>query len=421
MAVSRFRASLNRPIFAAAVLACSASLLAAGPAEDWPNWRGPRGDGISHEQGLIDKLPDTLKPVWNTSVGVGYSSPIARSGVVYIVAMNDQTKKDILYAIDAATGKVNWKQTDAGKAWPASYPGPRATPAIDGEFIYTYSGAGDLTCRALDGGKVAWSLNVLGETKGKNQEWGMASSPLVRGENVYVQGAVGGPVAVAVNKTTGKIGWQSKARSGGYSAPIMIDVEGTPQLVCLANKAIYAINPADGTTIWSLPWETQYDVNAATPVYHDGNIFVTSDYGHGCMMVSVTAKSAKKDWENKEVMSRIATPVFDGDHLYANSEGTLKCLSWPDGKVAWQSGNKERNLLGMGGSILRFGGDKAILLSERGRLSMVEMTPKGYRVIGSIDNVVEGRQVWSTPLIYDGKLYAKGDNDLVCIDIKAAH
>lgn len=209
--------------------------------------------------------------------------------------------------------------------------------------------------------------------------------------------------------------WKSQATgSGGYAAPILIDVAGTPQLIVFAGDAILAMNSADGRTIWREPWATSFDVNASTPIFRDGRLFVTSEYQHGCAQFQVTAAGAKKLWENKNIEGKFQGAILDGDHLYANSAGTLVCVRWDDGALAWSA--KESNLrLGVGGSLIRTG-DKLLAMSERGKLSLIRATPEGYELIGQ-GEAVEGKEVWATPVLYGGRLYAKGGQELVCLDL----
>jgi len=408
----------NTLIFAAAALAFVVGPLAygaAGAAEDWPRWRGPRGDGISTEAGLVDRLPDAPKRLWEVEVGVGYASPVAHKGKVYAFGLvNNQ---DTLTALDAKSGKVLWSQSYAGGKT-NDYPGARCTPAIDGERIYTYGAESDLAARNLADGKLVWRVNVLKETNGQNKQWAISSTPLIVGDAIYVQGGIGGAAAVAINKNTGRGLWASQAKDGGYAHPILVDVGGAKLLICFANKSVLALNPTTGQTVWEVPWETQYDVNAATPIYRDGHLFITSDYGRGCMMLKLTARTAQKVWENKVVTGRFQAGILDGTYLYANSEGTLKCLSWPDGKVQWEAGQRE-NLLGNGGSIVRVDKDKLVMMSERGKLSLARATPQAFTALGSANGFFDGQDIWATPLVYDGKLYAKGKTQLVCIDLKA--
>lgn len=389
-------------------------------AEEWPQWRGPRGDGISRETGLLEQWPaDGLKKLWTVEVGQGYSSPVAVDGRIYVVGMIGQ--KDTLSAIDAETGQIVWrKRCDGG--WTGDYPGSRASPVIQDNRIYTYSGLGDLVCWNRTDGKIVWQMNVLKETSGSNLTWGVSSSPLLVGDVIYVQGGVGNdaPIAVAVNKLNGNLLWQSEARGidrqgAGYAQIIMAEIGRTKQVIVLASNQVCGMTADTGKTIWSLPWQTQYDVNASIPIYRDGHLFITSNYGKGCMIARLTPDAAEKLSESKTITGRFQPAILDGDSLYANSEGTIKCISWPEAQLRWTASASELKV-GSGGTMLR-AGDKLVLMSERGRLSLARATPEKIELIGQMQ-LFQGNQIWATPLIYRGRLYAKGASELVCLDFR---
>jgi outer membrane protein assembly factor BamB len=250
---------------------------------------------------------------------------------------------------------------------------------------------------------------------------------LVAGDRVYVQGGKDGAVAVAVDKKSGKIAWQSEAKGlAGYAACVLGDVKDSgQQLFVFGGDALYGMDPASGKTLWSQPWKTQYNINAATPVFDGTHLFVTSDYNHGCMMLEVSKAGAKKLWENKNVQSRFQAPILDGQFLYSNSDdkrGTLKCLSWPDGALKWDV--KETELkLGFGGSIVR-DGDLLVAMGQDGKLSLIKATPQGYEKVSQFQlftpngaNSAGTPDIWSTPMIYHGKLYVKGEDSLVCLEV----
>ncbi|HEV2688566.1 MAG TPA: PQQ-binding-like beta-propeller repeat protein, partial [Bryobacteraceae bacterium] len=302
-------------------------------AEQWPKFLGPNGSGISHETGLLDQWPAAgPMKAWSATVGEGYASPVALDGRVYIFAQ--EGRNDTLWALDALSGKVLWKQGYEAARSPQQSQGansenglavPESTPTIDGDRIYTYGGGGDLVCRRLADGKLLWRLNILDQTRGNILTWAQASSPLVDDKFVYVQGGESGAVAVAIDKTSGKIAWKSQAAGlAGYSAPVTATVDQKHQLFILGGDRLYGMDPQTGQTIWSQPWKTDFDVNAATPVIHENHVFITSNYDHGCAMYTLSAAGATKDWENDEVQSQFQTPILDGDRLYANSAGTLK-------------------------------------------------------------------------------------------------
>ena len=389
-------------------------------AEDWPRWRGPRADGISRETGVVDRLPPGGPPLlWSADVGIGYSSPIAKAGRVYLFTLND--RQEVLTCFDAHSGKILWSEVSADSMWAGGYPGTRATPFIDADAVYTYGGAGELVCRDLGTGKPRWRLNLLKTTKSRNLGWGTASSPLVDGDKVYVQSGKDGSIAVAVNKKDGSVMWQSEAKGvGGYAHPIIADLGGGVRvLVVFAGEAVIGMDPSSGKTLWSQPWQTSYDVNASTPIYRDRHLFVSSEYGHGCMMLKLAGAGAEKLWENTEIQSKYPGMVLDGNVLYANTTGTLKCMSWPDGKILWAAKDSKLRL-GAGGTLIRVGSDRLLTMSERGKLSICKATPEGIELLSQAD-VLDAREVWSTPLIYGGRLYAKGDTEFVCVDLSGTH
>ena len=385
-------------------------------AEEWPHWLGPNRNGISSETGLAASWPESgPKKLWTHTVGIGYSSPVAIDGKVYF--FGQENLKDILFAFEADSGKVAWQQAyDRGED--PQYPGTRATPTIESNRIYTYGSGGDLVCRELADGKQVWRTNMLKETNSKLMDWGCTSSPLIDGNHIYVQiGKDGDAIAAAIDKTTGKLVWKSQAKGlASYATLTLISIATQKQLIVFAGKAVIAMDPQTGKTIWTQPWETDYDINAATPVFKDGHLLLSSARANGAMMLNVTAQGAKKEWEKKEPACKYQPPILDGNVLYANSNGVLQCYSWPDFKQNWAASGSAMNL-GAGGSIVRVG-DKIIAMSERGKLSLIQATPTAYKLL-SQTSLFDYSQVWSTPLVYRGKLYAKGENDLVCLDISA--
>jgi outer membrane protein assembly factor BamB len=237
---------------------------------------------------------------------------------------------------------------------------------------------------------------------------------------MYVQNGAGGSVAVAINKNDGKIIWKSQARgNGSYSSPILADVNGSTQLIVYAAAGPIAMNPANGRTIWQYSFQNDPEVNASDPVYRDGHLFFTAAYERGSVMLQLSPKGSKKIWDKQDLASRFQPALLDGDALYVNSEGTLTCLQWPTNKILWTMPNADRNLLGMGGSMVRINKDKLILLSQSGRLSLVKATPQEYKRIATVGDVVEGGEVWASPAIHDGRICVRGENELVCLDIKS--
>jgi outer membrane protein assembly factor BamB len=167
--------------------------------------------------------------------------------------------------------------------------------------------------------------------------------------------------------------------------------------------------------LWQYAWRTAFDVNSTTPIYRDGKLFLTSEYDHGCIQLAISPTGATKVWENTNVLGKFPGPILDGDYVYANSAGTLVCVSWANGSLKWRA-NDTKLRLGIGGSIVRGADGRMILLSERGKMSLVRATPAGVELAGQ-GEVVEGKEVWATPCVYGGRVYAKGGQELVCLEL----
>ena len=412
-------------------------------ADEWPQWRGPKDDGIVRQEKVAEKWPkDGPKKLWEAQVGIGFSSPVAVDGKVYLFAI--EGGKDTAYCFDAEKGTVVWKQqadslytgemNDA--AMRNDWTGTRASPVIEGDRVYTYGFRGDLICREVGSGKTVWHTNIVNETNTRPITWGQGSNPLIEGDTIYVQGGINGPTAVAVNKKTGKLLWQSEnlpadtakddpddygrgePDKGGYARPILVDVQGTKQLIVFGGEALWAFDPKTGKTLWSHPWQTQYDVNAATPIYHDGRLFITSAYGKPparCAQFELSPTGVKEVWKNNQLTAKYQPPILDGGYLYGNSEGAVRCLRWEDGKPMWTA----RDRIDQGGSLVRIMPDKLLMFTENGKAILARATPEKYEKLSEFQAVERAPNAWSTPLVYRGKMYAKGRNDFVCYDIGA--
>jgi len=388
-------------------------------ANDWPRWRGPKNDNISTDTQFSTQWPAAAKKVWAAPVDIGYASPIAADGVVYV--FTSLSKKDTLTAFKADSGQRVWQES-YDNAWTGGYAGTRATPAIDGGNIFTFGGAGDLTSRDLKTRKANWQTNVISTLKAGNLQWGASSNMLIDGDLIYVQTGENAPIAVAVNKSNGQITHRSVVKDkAGYAAPILAEVGGKKQIIVFGASTIYGLSPDLQTKLWSTPWRTDWDVNASTPIYSDGKLFVTSGYKTGGGLYEITDKGAKQLWFNGDLKSRFQGAVLDGGYLYMATEakkpdGRVVVAEWATGKIVAELPDRGTEL-GMGGSVVRHG-NHLVGLSERGSLSLYSATKDGIKRVTEYRNVVDGSQVWSTPLIYNGNIYVKGKDEIVCISTR---
>src|SRR5262249_16891518 len=223
---------------------------------DWPSWRGPHGDGISRETGILKTWPEEgLKVLWKAPLGGGYSSVAVAGGKLYTHTARDK-KEEIVLCFDAASGKELWRygyDCDYDKTLLSEQfdHGPRSTPAVDGGRVYTLGATGVLLCLDAANGTKLWELDLPKMVAKRVTPFGYCGSPLVVGERLYVQaGGSKDNSILALNKQNGQVIWQSLNDRLSYSTPVWIEFNGAPQLVCFTSEGVVGVSPADGKALW---------------------------------------------------------------------------------------------------------------------------------------------------------------------------
>ncbi len=385
-------------------------------AADWPQFRGPDQNGIAREKDWLGAWPaDGPRKLWEMDLGVGASDVAVADGRLY--TLGNIKDKDIVYCLDAATGKESWRFAYDAKLDKRSFEGgPAATPTVDGDLVYTVSHMGDLYALNKATGKPVWSKNYVRDFAGQRPQWGWAGSPLVHGKLLILDIGGNGTSTVALNKTTGALVWKSGSDAVGYSTPVILPVEGKPTLLVLKAKVLVALNPEDGKEMWRHPWQTNYDVNASAPILVgkekvQNKIFLTTGYGTGCGLIEVTAGKVRELWRNKNMASRIASPVSLDDTLYGINDKELVALDVTTGKQLWKRG-------GVGeGTITATTDDKLIVLGERGQLLVADADPAAFKPLRAAD--VIGGRCWVAPVLAGGNLYVRNNQGrLLCLAMK---
>jgi len=373
-------------------------------AADWPHFRGPQRTGVSAETAWVTRWPASgPRQVWKANVGEGYSSVAVKGNRVY--TMGNRNGQDTVYCLDAATGKPVWRHSYP--CAPGDYGGPRATPAVDGSAVYTLSREGHAFCLNAANGKVIWSKDLKREANAEIPRWGFASSPVVDGGRIYYNVGARG---VALDGG-GRVVWKTSGGPAGYASPVIYTHNNVRGLALFTGNRLVGMNPVNGKQWWEHPWETTYDVNGADPLFVDGHVFISSNYNRGAALLRLGGARPAVVWENRNMRNHFHTSVRVGGFLYGNDENTLKCIDWRTGQERW----RERGL-GKGGLI--GAGDKLIVLSERGELSVVQATPDRYSVLTRA-RVISG-SAWTQPVLANGFIYCRShEGDLVCLDVRS--
>jgi outer membrane protein assembly factor BamB len=386
---------------------------------DFPEYRGRKRDGVVRTgPSLARDWKNSPAALWRQPVGVGYAS----FAVVGNVAVTIEQRRDheAVVCYDTAKGREHWVYS-----YPAFFSeklggdGPRATPTIADGDVFSLGATGTLSCLELKTGRLKWACDIL--EGNKNLQWGMSGSPLVYNQVVVVNpgvqesASVGGSV-VAYDRGTGKLLWKGGTSKAGYTSPMLATLAGKQQIVLLEGKQLGGYDANDGHPLWQYPWETFSDINAAQPLVLEGySIFVSSGYDKGCAMVKISESggtwSAKALWgdpPSRVLRCKFSSPVAHKGCIYGLNEGTLVSIDANTGKRKWQGGR-------YGHGQLLLDGDLLVILSESGKLALVEASPGSEKVLGDFQ-AIEGK-TWNNFAIADGKIYLRNAEEMACYDL----
>src|SRR5688572_24992728 len=229
----------------AILVLCLSANIVAQTGGNWPQWRGSNRDGISKETGLLKQWPaDGPALAWKaTGAGGGYSSFAISNGRLYTMGLKGD--REYVIAFDVGTGKQVWATPHGGAFRNDRGDGPRGTPTVDGDYLYSLGGNGDLSSIEARTGHLVWTMNVLQKFGGSNITWGISESPLVIGEKILVNAGGPGASIVALNKKDGTLVWKSQSDRAGYSSAVPVQVGNQTQVVFFTHTRAVGLDPKD--------------------------------------------------------------------------------------------------------------------------------------------------------------------------------
>ncbi len=372
--------------------------------DDWPQWGGPQRTGVSGETKWSSK--GKAQPLWKAQLGIGYSSVAVAGKRIFTLGYDKELEHDVIYCLDAATGAELWVHAYPAKILDLYHGGGTlTTPTVDGEFVYVSEREGRLQCLKAKSGDIVWEKEAGKEFSLDTPQWGFSASPLVLGEHVILNyGKV-----FAFDKIKGTPVWKTKKGYGdAYSTPIDLALGAQRALAVFAGSGLVVLSSTDGTELSFTPWETQYNVNAMTPVVFDRRVFISSGYDKGCALLDLSGEKPKVAWESKVMRNQMSGAVPWQGHLYGFDDKVLKCIDL-EGNEKW----RERGL-GMGALSIADG--RLIVISEEGELVVAEATSKGFVELAR-EKVLDGGICWTVPVLSDGVIYARNHaGELVALD-----
>lgn len=440
-----------------AFLFCSAS----ARADDWPQWLGPKRDGVWRETGIVEKFPKGgPKERWRVPIGGGYAGPAVAGGRVYVTdrLLGDGIKNpdnpfardavqgsERVLCLDEATGKVVWSHKypcNYRIAYPA---GPRTTPVVVGKKVWTLGAMGDLLCLDTESGKVHWLKNFPKDFGAPVPLWGFSSNPLLDGERlICLVGGKDGAAVVAFDKDSGKEVWRSLSLENtelGYSPPMIFEAGGVRQLIIWTPEAVHSLDPASGKAYWSQRFLVKANLTAPTPRL-DGDLLMVTSFYNGSMVLKLdrTKPAASVVWRSssrgelpdatRDLSAIMCTPVIKDGHVYGVcSYGELRCLKLESGERVWMTlevtGKQTKPVERWANAFIVPQGDRYFLFNEKGDLIIARLTPQGYTEIDRA-HIIEPtgmvgsprrKVVWSHPAFANRSVYVRNDREIVCVSL----
>ena len=433
---------MHRYLLSLSLLAISGCHAGSG-LDDWPQWRGPKRDGVWRETGLIEKFSEPrLKILWRADISSGYSGPTVADGRVFVFdrVTKGTQQSERVHCFDARSGDKLWMYAYDCPYIGVDYPaGPRGSITLHEGRAYALGTMGNFHCFDAAGGEILWSKDLNTEYEIRMPIWGITCSPLIEKDLVIVQiGGSGGANLVAFDRETGEECWKALEDDASDSSPIVIDQAGRRVLVCWTGARLVGLDPANGHLHWehSLP-PKKFVRNCASPVWVKDFIVVTSFFGGAAVfrlkpqelgIEKVWQRAGASEKETDGLHTNFAEPMIQGDYIYGvDSYGQLRCLETATGKRVWE--NLEA-IPQQRWSTLRFvpNGDHVWMFTELGDLIISRLSPEGYEELSRAHLIKptteqlpsrRGGVCWSYPAFAYQHVFARSDEEIVCASLKA--
>jgi outer membrane protein assembly factor BamB len=412
--------SVRRAIAVAGLLGACGSVTAA-EHDSWPQWGGPnRNFHVAAESG---PWPEGGLPiVWQRDLDEGYSGVVASRGSLFTLGRSGDIERVI--ALSAQTGKTQWtyEYKAALPAWMRTNHGvgPRSTPLLIGDRLFTVGIMGTLLCLERESGALVWRQDLVADLGGSRNNRGYASSPLAVGDLLIVPVGGKGQALVAFRQASGHVAWKSGDFERGLSSPFLAEIGGQPQILALLDGAVAGFEPSSGRLLWSHPHGGRGERNVSTPVWgDDGRLFVSSAYGGGSRVLRLEVRSGKTEvrqlWADEKVRVMFTNMLRLGRHVYVSSGDfgpvPLTAVAVETGEVAWRDRSFARlNMVKLGRHVL--------VLDEKASLGLVSLSAEGLTVHSRMQ--LPADKAWAPPSVAGRRVYVRTNTALFTLELPGA-
>ena len=408
------------PAVAATTAVTTAAPAAAALVDrpDFPQFLGPDRTGVLAGPKLeADWAKHPPQVLWRINMGLGWSGFVVVGNRALTQEQDEEQERVTCY--DISDGRLLWSHQDTTRYGnPIGGVGPRATPTVVGNQVFTLGSTGRFNALDLATGKLLWTHDLLAWTGASIPEWGYAGSPLfLEGRVIVSAGGKAKRSLLAYRADTGERVWAAGEAEAGYGSPFVTTLAGRRQILAYNHRRISAHDAADGAVLWEYPWGVGYPHVAVPVVVGADRVVFSAGYGVGSELLEIKSGPdgrfvAERVWRSLKLKAKFANPVAREGFLYGLDDGMFACIDLKDGAQQWKEGR-----FGHGQGLLI--GDLFLLMSEGGELVLMRPSPKGLGELHRF-RVFSGK-TWNPIALAGDLLIVRNDQEAVALRVKLAN
>ena len=377
---------------------------------DFPQFLGPlRNCSVVGPTLARDWKAQPPQKLWQQPVGAAWSGFAVLGN--YAVTQEQRGEEEFVVCYDLLTGKVQWSHADtAHYNTTIAGEGPRATPTIQSNRVFTVGGTGILNCLDLETGARIWSKDIIKDNNAKVNGWGVSGSPLLLDQMVIVNpGGPDGRSLVAYQAATGDFVWGGGNAGADYSSPFLATLAGVRQILIFANRAS-AHDVVSGKVLWDYPWPGGHPHIAVPVILPDDRVLLSSGYGTGSELLQIKKAddgkwSATRIWKSIRLKAKFTNVIYRDGFIYGLDDGILVCLDAADGALKWKEGRYGHGQVILTGALL-------LVTDESGDMVLVEPVPQEHRELTRF-TALHGK-TWNPPALAGDLLVVRNDKEAAC-------
>ena len=394
---------------------CAFSLSQNSYPSDWLQFRGNERNGISKEIEILKKWPENgPELLWKKNIGEGFSEVLVSGEICFTTSgekIDSISGTEYLIAFNISNGDEVWKaELDSIFIDVDNWgDGARSTPAIDENNIYCFSSYGKLTALAKKDGKELWKVDFVKEFGSTVPRWGFSTSPLLIDDILVIEvGGTESKTFAAFNKENGQVIWTKGNGGSTYCSPIMANINDTEQIIFINNSKLYSFN-TKGDTLWT--YQVSLRGVTAVPVFIEPNMIFLSVVSRsiGSLLIKVEDNIPSEVFSGNTLQNHWSSSSYHDGFIYGFNVAALQCISIETGERKWTK-------RGFGKGSLIVVGNKLLVLSDKGKLMLVEANHEVFTEINSFQ-ALEGKS-WTAPSFANGCIYLRNLTEIACYKLK---